>query len=195
MQTVERLLVDVSNAWELETRPTLKIIGCSALLLRTNYDRGTKDSDVLQTASLDRASREHLLALSGQGTPLAKRWGVYVEIVESGLPFLPHVPKWHPVTIEGMRDAFTVEALDVVDVVVSKLKRFHANDRADVEAMIERGLVAHDVLIARFRDAVDMFAATAYADDLPKYVRNLHQVESDMFVVAETDIELPSWVD
>lgn len=34
MRAVERILVDVSNAWELETRPTLKIIGCYTPILR-----------------------------------------------------------------------------------------------------------------------------------------------------------------
>lgn len=195
MKVVEGLLLDLSTAWKLDTRPTLKIIGCSALLLRTNYDRGTKDSDVLQTATLDAASREHLLVLAGPGTPLAMRRGAYVEIVESGVPFLPHVPKWHPIAVEGMTSAFTVEALDVVDVVVSKLKRFHSDDQADVEAMIERGLVPHGLLIERFNAAVDEFAATAFADDLPRYVHNLHRVERDMYAVDETDIELPSWID
>jgi hypothetical protein len=42
-------------------------------------------------------------------------------------------------------------ALDVVDVAVSKLKRFHANDQADIGAMIARGLVSHERLVERFR--------------------------------------------
>jgi hypothetical protein len=195
MRAVERLLVDVSNAWQLDARPTLKFIGCSALLLRTNYDRGTKDGDVLQTAALDSKSREHPLALAGKGTALAYRSRVYIEIVGSGVPFLPQSPKWHPVAIAGMSDTLAVEALDVVDVVVSKLKRFHGDDRADVEAMISRKLVPHELLIERFRSAVDVWADGAAADDLPRYVRNLHQVERDMFVVDETEIELPSWVE
>jgi hypothetical protein len=84
--------------------------------------------------------------------------------------------------------------LDVVDVVVSKLKRFNANDQSDIDAMIERGLVPHDRLIDRFRAAVDEFMGDARAEDLPKYVANLHRVERDMLVVPETEIELPSWI-
>jgi hypothetical protein len=40
---------------------------------------------------------------------------------------------------------FRIEVLDVVDVVVSKLKRFHANDLRDIEAMVDRDLVPHTV--------------------------------------------------
>jgi hypothetical protein len=35
---------------------------------------------------------------------------------------------------------------DVVDVVAAQLRRFHAADRGDIEAMIERDLVSHDQL-------------------------------------------------
>jgi hypothetical protein len=76
---------------------------------------------------------------------------------------------------------------------VSKLKRFHANDRGDIAAMIERDLVPHDRLIERFRRAVDVFSGDARAEELPRYLRNLHQVERDMLGVAETDIDLPEW--
>lgn len=75
---------------------------------------------------------------------------------------------------------------------VSKLKRFHANDQSDVKAMIDRELVPHDQLVTRFRDAVDAFSGDARAEELPRYVRNLHRVERDMFGVAESEIEPPS---
>jgi len=82
-----------------------------------------------------------------------------------------------------------------VDVVVSKLKRFHADDRQDIAAMIDKGLVQHPVLVERFRSAVDRFSHEARADKLPRYVRNLHQVERDQFDVPETPIYLPDWID
>ncbi len=78
--------------------------------------------------------------------------------------------------------------------MVSKLKRFVANDQRDIEAMIDRDLVPHDSLIARFRAAIDFNSMSAMADDFPAYVRNLHQVERDSYGVDETTIELPGWV-
>ena len=88
----------------------------------------------------------------------------------------------------------SIEVLDVVDVVVSKLKRFSASDADDVRAMTESGLVEHRQLIERFRSAVDVYGGDARADDLPKYVKNLHRVERDHLGVPETEIELPAWV-
>ncbi|HEX6242785.1 MAG TPA: hypothetical protein VFZ61_17855 [Polyangiales bacterium] len=77
---------------------------------------------------------------------------------------------------------------------MSKLARFHSDDRDDVQAMIKRGLVSHDALIERFEAAKDVRQYTAYADDLPRYVANLNRVERDYFGVDETEIELPGWI-
>lgn len=157
MRNVEGLLAGVSAAWQLETRPTLHIIGCTALVLQTNYDRGTRDSDVLETHELDAASKAHLLELAGPHTVLARRWASYVEVVANGIPFLPRPATWRRLSLRGVTK-FQVEVLDVVDVVVSKLKRFHTNDRADIDAMVERGLVTHESLVQRFRNAADVWA-------------------------------------
>jgi hypothetical protein len=51
------------------------------------------------------------------------------------------------------------------------------------------------LLIERFREAVDGYLLDARAEDLPKYIANLHQVERDLFGVPETAIELPNWLD
>jgi hypothetical protein len=95
----------------------------------------------------------------------------------------------HPRSLERI----TFEALDVVDIVVSILKRFHANDRSDVSPMIDLELVSHSVHVERFVNAVDVFAGDVRAADLPRYVENLHEVERDMLGVDETFIELPDW--
>ena len=71
----------------------------------------------------------------------------------------------------------------------------HANDRYDIDSMVDRGLVPHPSLIERFRSAVDAFSLDARAAELPKYLSNLHVVERDLFGVDETEIELPPHVD
>ena len=164
-------------------------------MLQTSYDRGTKDSDVFDTVDLAAATKEHLLRLAGAETELAKRRRMYIEIVANGIPFLPHGPLWHPIDeVNGALDRLEVLALDVVDVVVAKLKPFRANDKADIDAMIKRELVPHDRLVERFRSAADDWAYGAFADQLHRYVKNLNEVERDMLGVDETEIELPSWV-
>jgi hypothetical protein len=164
-------------------------------MLQAEYERGTKDSDVLETAELDVASVGQLLAIAGPGSPIHQRRRMYVEMVAGGLPLLPQQPHWRRVaSLDGSLRNIRVEVLAVVDVVVSELKRLSSNDLADIDAMIERELVDHRELVERFRLAVDFHGMDARAEDLPRSVANLHRIERDLFGVEESAIDLPSWV-
>jgi len=197
VQSPEGFFLAVDRAWDgtREPRIPLRVIGSVALMLQTDYARPTNDGDVLETIDLDRPTKERLLASAGKGTKLAAQHGMYVDLVADGLPFLPRPPVWHPlIELNHALTVFEVAVLDIVDVVVAKLKRFHANDRSDIKEMVDRDLVPHDRLVLRFRSAFDIFSADARAEELPHYRRNLHQVERDMLGVPETEIELPNWI-
>lgn len=162
-------------------------------MLATSYQRGTKDSDVLQTSALDDAAATQLLTLAGPDTILAQKHHLYIEILPEAFPFLPRHPLWNRLAINLVH--LEIVVLDVVDVVVSKLRRFHGNDIDDINAMIDLGLVAHDVLLQRFRSAFDAAVDTAHADELPRCVRNLNRIERDALDVRPSEFEYPSWVD
>lgn len=194
MSIIRDFLQDVDRQWSRTGPPKirLRIIGSAALMLQSSYRRGTKDSDVLETAQLTDAIKRDLLVLAGAGTPLHLRHRLYIDIVASGLPFLPQAPQCHPLNL-SLRH-FDIEVLDIVDVIVSKLKRFNVNDADDIRAMVDMGLVHHRKLIDRFQNAVDIYTMDARAEDLPTYVRNLHRVERDHFGTTETEIDLPDWI-
>jgi uncharacterized nucleotidyltransferase DUF6036 len=199
VQVIRDFFTEIDRLWpqpEVHGRKVrLSIIGSGALMLQASYERGTKDSDVFETTDLTDEVKRRLVALAGSGSALHRRRNLYLDIVANGVPFLPHVPIWHPVLeLNGALEHLDLAVLDVVDVVVSKLKRFNANDQSDIDAMIVRELVPHERLIDRFRAAVDELIGDARAPDLPKYVANLHRVERDMLLVPETEIELPSWI-
>jgi hypothetical protein len=194
---IEPLFRDIDDRWKASssTKVRLRIIGSTALMLQSDYARGTKDSDVLETTHVNAEVRNQLRALAGMGTALHARHFLYVDIVAAALPFLPQRPRCHELAaLSASLGHFELEVLDIVDVVVSKLKRFNANDFSDIEAMVDRGLVRHDALVERFKDAVDAFQMDARAEDLPMCVANLHVVERDMLIVPETNIELPPWI-
>jgi len=190
---IEQFLRDVDAVWpsEAPSPTTLRIIGSAALMLQTTYRRGTKDSDVLELG-LEPKAREALLTVAGPDSVLLERHRLYVDLVSPGLPFLPQVPDWIPfVTLTH----FDIHVLSVVDVVVSKLKRFSAVDRSDIDQMVELGHVDHRVLLRRFEAAWDVFLYDARAPDLLGYAANLNTVERDMLGVAETPFDLPEWAD
>ena len=162
-------------------------------MLQADYERGTTDSDILETTELDAEMKKRLRELAGYNSRLHARHGMYLQIVLSGIPFLPQVPTWN--AIEGLDDLvhFDVTALDVVDVVVSKLKRFDARDQEDVQAMVDRGLILHGNLVARFTEAIEWFKLDSRAEDVPRYCANLNRVERDLLGADETAFDL-SWI-
>jgi hypothetical protein len=197
MSAVSDFFGEIDNRWRGPPSPKipLLVLGSAALFLRTDYERGTKDSDVLQTAELTPATTTLLLALAGEGTALHTRHRLYIDIVANGLPLLPHVPLYHPLDdLNASLRHFEIHVLDVVDVVVSKLKPFRVSDRDDIKAMIDRKLVPHDLLVERFRDAVDDFAGGAGAEDIPRFIKNLNRIERDLLNVPESQIDLPDWL-
>jgi len=197
MQLLRRFLADLDAQWTpLSPEPqVLPIIGAGALMLRTRYERGTKDGDILQTRALDDRVKAQLLDLAGPRSKLFIRHRIYVDVIHEALPLLPRKPLWHPLEPSPGLVHFEVQVLDVVDVVVSKLKRLHADDLADITAMIDLGFVTHVSLLERFREAVEAYQYGAGADALPHCVRNLHRIERDLLMVPESEIELPAWVE
>ena len=118
---------EIDRRWSREpaSKVRLSIIGSGALMLQTDYERGTKDSDVFETMDLTDETKRRLVAIAGPQTDVHRRWGLYVDIVANGVPFLPHVPLWHPVpALNSLLERLDVVVLDVVDVVVSKRKAF-----------------------------------------------------------------------
>ncbi len=198
MSLIREFVVDLDRTWRTSpsVKHRLRVIGSTALMLQADYERGTKDTDVLESVDLVPELRSRLEAHAGPGSALHRRHKIYIEVVPSGLPLLPQSPLWtHPAELNERLTCFHVEVLHVVDVVVSKLKRFHANDLRDIEAMVDRELVPHARLVERFRSAVDHHLLDARSEDLPKCIANLHRVERDLFGTAETEIELPEWLD
>jgi hypothetical protein len=194
---IDAFLRDVDRALvgELADRLVLHVIGSTALMLQVDYQRGTKDSDILEIAAFDPVTRRKLLEVAGPGTGLHVRHRLYLDIVANGVPFVPHTPRWHrAAALSHTLQRLDLEVLDVVDVVVSKLKPFRPQDREDIAAMVDRGFIEHASLVERFRATVDRFAYDARADELPRCVANLHRIERDLFGLPPTEIELPSWI-
>jgi hypothetical protein len=195
VKPVEAFLTDLDAEWTGGggERISLHVIGSAALMLRHDYERGTKDSDVLETMELTPDIKTRLRSLAGKGTVFASRHGMYLDIVLGALPFLPQQPLYHPAASLAGLKRFSIWALDAVDVVVSKLTRFNGTDAKDIRAMVVAGHVPHGRLVSRFEAAVDAFSMDARADDLKRCLGNLHAVERDFFLLPESGIDLPEW--
>lgn len=192
---VAEFLRAVDRAWlalEGEPRVRLDIVGGSALLLRTNYARVTEDVDVLE-AWLDPSLGERVNEIAGISSPLRDRHGLYVQRIAPGLPFLPRVPRWHVVELGlGLRH-LDIRALDLVDVAISKLKRFDSRDESDIDWLVANEYVSLQDFRARFHLAYDDAAESSKEDLLERVVRHFNRVERDYFAASETPVEPPDW--
>jgi Nucleotidyltransferase of unknown function (DUF6036) len=167
--TISEFISKLDVSWQNDgpEKIVLKLIGSAALMLQTNYARVTKDADILQVEPLTPEICDRLEKLAGRGSKLDRRHNMYLEFVSPGLPFLPRTPNWRDLPELGQLQHFRLHTLDVVDVVVSKLARYNANDVQDIDAMITQGLVPYQLLIERFRAAVDGYEMDARAERLP----------------------------
>ncbi len=192
MPRISEFLSAIDERWKpIGGEPlVLQVIGSAALMLQTDYDRGTKDSDVLESRSGPARIKEQLVSLAGEKTDLHRQFRIHIDVVNRAILFLPQQPIFHPIPNLRLRN-FKAEVLDVGDVVLSKLKRCNSDDKNDIRAMAERKLFDHTTLVQRFKDAADWFSMDARASDVPRYLKNLHRVERDILGLPESDIELP----
>ena len=193
---INQFFREIDREWEdlKAEKIRLNIIGSSAILLQSPYNRGTKDSDILETSQITPEIEKKLIEIGGKGSKLQRVFHLYLDFVNPSLPFLPQKPRFHCVPFLKRLRHFEIFVLDVTDVVVSKLKRFNANDVDDIQGVIAGGWIAHKNLVNRFNEAVDSFSMDARAEDLSRYVKNLNVVERDFLSVPESEIELPSWI-
>lgn len=198
MSPVDDFFRDLDRSWPLPAGApiTLRLLGSTALILQTSFQRGTKDGDILETDEITVEIESALIAVAGKDSDIHRRNGMYLEFLRDAFPLLPLDPLWHPVVTSSPDYLhFRLEVLDVVDVVIAKLARFHKTDRDDIAAMAALELIEPQRFTERFRSAVQRWWHDSRADDLPQIVRNFHQVQYDELFVGPSRVELPPWVE
>ncbi|MFH1724074.1 MAG: DUF6036 family nucleotidyltransferase [Elusimicrobiota bacterium] len=192
MALIREFLSEIDAKWKaIGGEPlNLRIIGSAALMLRCDYERGTKDADVLEVKDGPPAIKDQLLTLAGEKTDIHRQFRIHIDVVDGAILFLPQRPVFHPLPSLSLKN-FNIEVLDIGDVVLSKLKRYNSDDKNDIRAMAQRELVGHKRLVARFAAAADWFSMDARAQDVARYLRNLHAAERDILGFPPSKIELP----
>jgi hypothetical protein len=141
----------------------LHLLGRSALVLGFGITLMTKDVDVVHIHDsnlLDRA-----VEIFGRGTAAAALHGFYLEPVSSGLPPLPLGYQGRCVAISGPWRVLRPGLPEIHDLAATKLSRFHARDREDLQILCDTGKLT----AGRLRSAVDSaFVFAADEDEDPK---------------------------
>lgn len=126
----------------------LYLIGRSALILGYGLRLMTKDVDVVEV----KASRLLTVAVEvfKRGGTGHTGHGFYLEAVSSGFPPVPAGFETRCVDVPGPWRVIRPKRPEANDLVITKLKRFHAGDRDDVQILCDTGEVEIGILRERF---------------------------------------------
>lgn len=133
MALIREFLTEIDAKWKpIGGEPILlQVIGSAALMLQCDYERGTKDGDVLEAKDGPATIKEQLISLAGKESDLYKQFRVHIDVVNRAILFLPQRTVFHPLPSLPLKN-FKVEVLDIGDVVLSKLKRYNSDDKNDI---------------------------------------------------------------
>jgi Nucleotidyltransferase of unknown function (DUF6036) len=161
----------VSHAPRGET-VDLYLIGRSALIVRFDLNLATRDVDIVHFhgSELERIAVE----LFGKGTANAERLGFYLEPVPQGLPPIPGGYCHRSENVAGPWRVLRPKQPEPHDLAATKLKRFHAKDRQDLQILCDSGQLEAD----RLKKVLESAFAWAEKDDPDRAIaeRNLARV-------------------
>jgi hypothetical protein len=136
---LQRVDDELSSVSQPGQRLDLYQLGRSALVLHFGFSLSTRDVDFVSMQDLE--LERIVIAKFGEGTPAARALGMYVDPVQPGLPPLPAGFRQRSQAVVGDWKVLQLWKLEVHDIAASKLKRFHAGDREDIQGLCDRGLL------------------------------------------------------
>ena len=186
-----------------------RIIGRSALEMAGLPERGTKDVDALEEfLRVDTLSDEQLAEIEeflesefGKKSPGALRHGLYLDLVDKGIAWLPQHPRFID---EKKLTSITVSRLCPVDVCVSKtfaafkLGAKRGSDRPDIIEAIDAELVDVAEYVSRLDETFPVYETHAEAPEA--FPQILKFIEEEILVDYDSagvklNYALPSWME
>lgn len=129
-------------------------IGRSAILWEYDYGETTQDVDIFRPIGGEDLVKQ-ALRLFGRDTAEARKHGLYLEVVEIGLPPAPAGFDRRASLVPEHWTVLRLFHLDPHDLAATKMRRFSPKDRADIRQLCDRGILdpskLETVLEAAFR--------------------------------------------
>jgi hypothetical protein len=131
-------------------RLTICHIGRSSLVWQYGFTSTTSDIDMI---GVDGALADLAISLFGKGSEKAREHGLYLDIVNAGLPPVPHGHMRRATKRDGPWKVIEVHHLEPNDLAATKLKRFSAKDREDIRLLCDAGMIDEERLQESFENA------------------------------------------
>lgn len=166
---LDRRLVDTGKS------TSLYLSGGAAVVLAYGSTERTKDVDAFVAQRNE--VLEELQAWAGKNTAVAKREGYFFEVVPPIYPLAPGMFE-RALPIDGLNlQAITPFAIELHDIIITKLGRYHAKDRSDIELLTRIPGFRHERLTELYALARDDLKAY-WPDKLEKTDRNFNLVRT-----------------
>ncbi len=107
---------------------------------------GTKDLDVVQLQYPPTELLTKAIELFGKETVNARKHGLYLELVPSGLPPLPAWFDKRSIETKGDWRVLRLWQLEVHDLAATKLKSFRSQDRLELQFLCDAGKLSAEAL-------------------------------------------------
>ncbi|WP_031496646.1 DUF6036 family nucleotidyltransferase [Bryobacter aggregatus] len=126
---------------------SLTCMGGFAMTIGYGMPRATVDIDACSLAPLDQSKEVDELA--GRGSPLHRKYGIYIQQVNIVSPPCDHTERLIPIEAPTLQK-LKLFVLEAHDLALSKLERNSQTDREDVRYLVERGLLDSHTLQLRY---------------------------------------------
>lgn len=155
-----KFLGEMDSWLESQARPgerlNLHLIGKAAVILFYGGDQTgamTADVDVVQIGGIPEGLLSVLLGKFGRQSQGNSLRDLYLEVVSCGLPPMPQGFQSRSREFQGDWKVLRILQPDANDLAVSKLKRFAAKDRQDIQHLCDSGLLLENRLRDSLHDA------------------------------------------
>jgi Nucleotidyltransferase of unknown function (DUF6036) len=175
---LDRRLVDTGKS------TPLYLSGGAAVVLAYGSTERTKDVDAFVAQRNE--VLEELQGWAGKNTAVAKREGYFFEVVPPIYPMAPGMFE-RALPIDGLNlQAITPFAIELHDIIITKLGRYHAKDRSDIELLTRVPVFRHERLTELYALTRDDLK-TYWADKLEKTDRNFNLVRAAILGLPPED--------
>jgi hypothetical protein len=162
----------------------LYLSGGAAVVLAYGSTDRTKDVDAF--VAQPNEVLDELQAWAGKNTAVAKREGYFFEVVPPIYPMAPGMFE-RAIPIEGLSlQAITPFAIELHDIIITKLGRYHARDRSDIELLTRIPGFQEEQLAALYalaRDDMKLY----WPDRLETTDRNFNLLRTAILGLAAED--------
>ncbi len=163
---------------------SLYLSGGAAVVLAYGSTERTKDVDAFVAEQNE--VLEELQAWAGKDTAVARREGYFFEVVPPIYPVAPGMFA-RAIAIEGVSlRAITPFAIELHDIIITKLGRYHAKDRSDIELLTRIPGFRQEYLFELYASARDELRLY-WPDRVEKTDANFNRVRTTILGLAAED--------